>query len=325
MMFPQLDTVMAHMAYEHGLAPDWQSLECPLCLQQTGDGRSVISLHIARHMEEIALSALPTSPDSDSDSDGHSNPASLAESDDTEVMPHDAESHPRNLDRRSPLPSKRDDPAEHSSYLRQDSLLRERPIESNTASQAGQSSTEPKTSEPHVEREIVNELRASSASHSPSRPQKDQFAPAGNTPRSNQPLNDEGLTSSQSRPDQLRRSRSHGHNVLLSPKLYPTSPTSSMLPAPFAGDTRGGFKCEHPDCTALPFQTQYLLKYVMPNLIYCRGRTLEFRLLISIQLPCKRALTKSTSLLSSSGMPSRRRGQRIQEQKSDDTAWTRTR
>ena len=25
----------------------------------------------------------------------------------------------------------------------------------------------------------------------------------------------------------------------------------------------GGFKCEHSGCTALPFQTQYLLKYVL--------------------------------------------------------------
>ena len=29
----------------------------------------------------------------------------------------------------------------------------------------------------------------------------------------------------------------------------------------------GGFKCDHPGCTAAPFQTQYLLKYVTPFLI----------------------------------------------------------
>jgi hypothetical protein len=29
------------------------------------------------------------------------------------------------------------------------------------------------------------------------------------------------------------------------------------------GHGAGGFKCDHPGCTAVPFQTQYLLKYVV--------------------------------------------------------------
>ena len=37
---------------------------------------------------------------------------------------------------------------------------------------------------------------------------------------------------------------------------------------PFVG---GGFKCEHPGCTAAPFQTQYLLKYVL-NTLDCVAR-----------------------------------------------------
>jgi hypothetical protein len=34
--------------------------------------------------------------------------------------------------------------------------------------------------------------------------------------------------------------------------------------------TSSGFKCAHPGCTALPFQTQYLLKYVFSGMIFCR-------------------------------------------------------
>lgn len=59
----------AHIGLKHGFAPEWLSKECPLCLLQTGAGRATISLHFSRHLEEIALVAVPRTVDSDSGSD----------------------------------------------------------------------------------------------------------------------------------------------------------------------------------------------------------------------------------------------------------------
>ncbi len=42
---------------------------CPLCREETGHGRLKISLHIASHLEEIALAALPTGPESEQNSE----------------------------------------------------------------------------------------------------------------------------------------------------------------------------------------------------------------------------------------------------------------
>jgi hypothetical protein len=49
---------------------------CPLCLESTDKGKASIILHIARHMEEIALVALPRDVDSDAESDSGSSKGS---------------------------------------------------------------------------------------------------------------------------------------------------------------------------------------------------------------------------------------------------------
>jgi hypothetical protein len=67
--FADRETMAAHIGSRHGFAPEWPSTECPLCLEQTGTGRTTISLHFSRHLEEIALGALPRTADSDIGSD----------------------------------------------------------------------------------------------------------------------------------------------------------------------------------------------------------------------------------------------------------------
>lgn len=54
-----------HLGLGHGLAPHWASFECPLCLQDTGDGKFAITGHLSSHMEEISLAALPVGADED--------------------------------------------------------------------------------------------------------------------------------------------------------------------------------------------------------------------------------------------------------------------
>jgi hypothetical protein len=58
-----------HLELEHKFGPTWESIECPLCLELTGDGKSAILTHLARHMEDIALVALPPTVESDAESD----------------------------------------------------------------------------------------------------------------------------------------------------------------------------------------------------------------------------------------------------------------
>ncbi|CCF33940.1 hypothetical protein CH063_06033 [Colletotrichum higginsianum] len=59
-----------HLALQHGFQSDWHSLDCPFCLESTGDGKTAILKHLATHFEEISLSSLPPGVDSDSDSGG---------------------------------------------------------------------------------------------------------------------------------------------------------------------------------------------------------------------------------------------------------------
>ncbi|ORY11613.1 hypothetical protein BCR34DRAFT_601218 [Clohesyomyces aquaticus] len=61
MPFPNRPAWSAHLGHDHGLGPDWKSKECPLCLEPTGDGEDTILAHLGRHMEDIAIAALPDS------------------------------------------------------------------------------------------------------------------------------------------------------------------------------------------------------------------------------------------------------------------------
>jgi hypothetical protein len=73
-----------HLELDHKLGPHWESITCPLCSEVTEPGKSRILIHFARHMEDIALAALPrevesedeSGSDADRRSETTSNPAS---------------------------------------------------------------------------------------------------------------------------------------------------------------------------------------------------------------------------------------------------------
>ena len=65
--------LMNHLQDQHGMDARVSEVTCPLCVDFTSGDRDVLSLHIARHMEEIALAILPSGVDSDAESvDGSS-------------------------------------------------------------------------------------------------------------------------------------------------------------------------------------------------------------------------------------------------------------
>jgi hypothetical protein len=67
--FEDRNTWADHLGLEHGLALQWQSHPCPLCQEHIGPGRGVISGHLAKHMEEISLAALPRDTESETNSE----------------------------------------------------------------------------------------------------------------------------------------------------------------------------------------------------------------------------------------------------------------
>lgn len=75
-----------HLGSVHGLDRNWESLSCPMCHEMTGEGRSVISLHIAKHMEEIAIDAMPRGSDSDVDSENESDATNHGYESDAETV-----------------------------------------------------------------------------------------------------------------------------------------------------------------------------------------------------------------------------------------------
>jgi hypothetical protein len=54
-----------HLALEHAFNPEWKSIPCPLCKEETGDGKIEITQHLANHLEEISLGALPRMAESE--------------------------------------------------------------------------------------------------------------------------------------------------------------------------------------------------------------------------------------------------------------------
>jgi hypothetical protein len=67
-----------HLEIEHGFGPTWEGIQCPLCLEHTENGKGPVLTHFARHMEDIALAALPRGVDSDVESDSET--SSLSDS-----------------------------------------------------------------------------------------------------------------------------------------------------------------------------------------------------------------------------------------------------
>ncbi|KAF7446386.1 ankyrin repeat domain containing protein [Pyrenophora tritici-repentis] len=66
--FENSEALMIHLQDHHGMDVRVSDVTCPLCVEFTTGDRDVLSLHVARHMEEIALAILPCSVDSDEES-----------------------------------------------------------------------------------------------------------------------------------------------------------------------------------------------------------------------------------------------------------------
>ncbi|KAK4223486.1 hypothetical protein QBC38DRAFT_372996, partial [Podospora fimiseda] len=67
--FASREQWISHLALDHGMAPKWEGIQCFLCTEETGQGKIAVIQHLARHLEEISLSALPTGIDSDTASE----------------------------------------------------------------------------------------------------------------------------------------------------------------------------------------------------------------------------------------------------------------
>lgn len=63
--FSSQEDWVQHLSLDHGMGGDWKPIECPLCFELTGEGKSAITRHLAVHMEEISLAALPNRGDSE--------------------------------------------------------------------------------------------------------------------------------------------------------------------------------------------------------------------------------------------------------------------
>ncbi|RYC56812.1 hypothetical protein CHU98_g9402 [Xylaria longipes] len=61
--------------------PAWESMECPLCFQNTGVGKVEIEKHLGSHLEEISLGALPSGLESDTESEDEDQDAEDYQSD----------------------------------------------------------------------------------------------------------------------------------------------------------------------------------------------------------------------------------------------------
>lgn len=71
-----------HLVLDHALISDGKDVQCPLCLKVPMRDGGTISRHLARHMEEVSLGALPRGADSEASSETssvHSNELSAAD------------------------------------------------------------------------------------------------------------------------------------------------------------------------------------------------------------------------------------------------------
>ncbi len=67
---------MQHLAWHHNFAPEWESIDCPLCTESIPQGKFAILKHLGGHLEEISLAVLTTTcPEGEDEDDQEGNPA----------------------------------------------------------------------------------------------------------------------------------------------------------------------------------------------------------------------------------------------------------
>ncbi|KAK0628905.1 hypothetical protein B0T17DRAFT_524053 [Bombardia bombarda] len=64
-LFLTRDDWVTHLSLDHHF--NWKASKCPLCHENMNDGQHAITRHLWSHLEEIALAALPSGLDQDSD------------------------------------------------------------------------------------------------------------------------------------------------------------------------------------------------------------------------------------------------------------------
>ncbi|KAK3377949.1 hypothetical protein B0H63DRAFT_562026 [Podospora didyma] len=89
--FPTREKWVSHLSLDHSMEPEWKSIACLLCGENTGYGKMIIIQHLAKHLEEVSLSALPANVSSNSASEvgsevSESSSKSWASADDEEVL-----------------------------------------------------------------------------------------------------------------------------------------------------------------------------------------------------------------------------------------------
>lgn len=57
--FESREKWVSHLAFHHDMEPNWRSIKCLLCKEETGNGKLAVIRHFSEHLEEISLSALP--------------------------------------------------------------------------------------------------------------------------------------------------------------------------------------------------------------------------------------------------------------------------
>ncbi|KAI0448309.1 hypothetical protein F5B21DRAFT_510295 [Xylaria acuta] len=60
-----------HLAVHHGYGDRWQSFQCSLCLEETGQGEANVTIHLEKHLQDIALTALPNNRDGESEAESY--------------------------------------------------------------------------------------------------------------------------------------------------------------------------------------------------------------------------------------------------------------
>ncbi|KAI8716925.1 hypothetical protein NCS52_00987100 [Fusarium sp. LHS14.1] len=82
-----------HLALDHSMEPGWEQIRCPLCADEVGPGKIAVTTHLAQHLEEISLLALPKAPDSETNSE-----ISDSDRDDIRKESQDSEDKPQDLE-----------------------------------------------------------------------------------------------------------------------------------------------------------------------------------------------------------------------------------
>lgn len=86
--FASRDEWIQHLSLDHGFQGKWNAVECPLCNESTGEGKSAVLDHLGGHMEEISLASLPAGADShaDPESDRDDNASDTSDSSTSEQL-----------------------------------------------------------------------------------------------------------------------------------------------------------------------------------------------------------------------------------------------